>query len=486
MSWFWRIQSIQRPKRKEGTRTQQTDRSEKLIAITERLEEIVGPGNVVGPESKDALDYLKDMGDYPSEPLVIVQPNSTEEVSKIVEYARKTKTPIVARGAGTSLTGASSSHGGIVIDFSKRMKRILKIDTVNWYVHCEPGIALDDLNDELRKKGFFFPPDPSSAPWCTVGGAVAENSGGMKCFRYGTVKDWTLALEVVLSDGSVAKFGEALPKNRTGYDLVHLVCGSEGTLAIITEAWLKIIPLPDQNKARKRLLVFFEEWGHAGESVQTMRSSRIQPTLLEFIDGESMTALNDAFDLGIPLHEATLFIETDSQVEEILSICKEKGSTGSYLAKDEADEERLYNARALVYLGVKSLASAFHTEDVVVPLDKLIEYLEFIKKISKKYGLRIPTGGHAGDGNIHPVILFEKDSKESCQAAEKAFSDICNYAIEVGGSVSGEHGIGEQKIPYAEKQLSEHSGKSALELMKQIKRQWDPDNILNPSKFLDV
>ena len=447
---------------------------------------MLGPGNVIRPDSKNAADYLKDMADYPSEPLVIVQPNSTEEVSKIVEYARKTRTPVVARGAGTSLTGASSSHGGIVIDFSKRMNRILKIDTVNWYVHCEPGIALDGLNDELRKKGFFFPPDPSSAPWCTVGGAVAENSGGMKCFRYGTVKDWTLALKVVLSDGSVVKFGEPLPKNRAGYDLVHLMCGSEGTLGIITEAWLKIIPLPKHSDKHRRMLVFFDEWARAGESVQAMRTKRVQPTLLEFIDGESMKAVNDAFDLGIPLHEATLFIETDSQVEEILEICREKGSAGSYVAKDEADEERLYNGRALVYLGVKSLASAFHTEDVVVPLDRLVEYLEFIKTTSKKYGLKIPTGGHAGDGNVHPVILYEKDSKQSFDAAEKAFSDICNYAIAVGGSVSGEHGIGEQKISYAERQLVEHGGKNSLELMKQIKRQWDPDNILNPGKFLDM
>ena len=457
------------------------------MSITlKQLEEMLGQENVIRPDSKKALDYLKDMADYPSEPLVIVQPRSTEQVSKIVEYARKTKTPIIARGAGTSLTGASSSHGGIVIDFSKRMNQILKIDTVNWYVHCEPGIALDDLNDELKKKGFFFPPDPSSAPWCTVGGAVAENSGGMKCFRYGTVKDWTLALKVVLSDGSVVTFGEPLPKNRAGYDLVRLMCGSEGTLAIITEAWLKIIPIPEHTDERRRMLIFFNEWVHAGKSIQAIRSNRVQPTLLEFIDSESMKAVNDGFALGIPVHEATLFIETDSKVEEILEICKENGSVGSYVAKDKADEERLYNARALVYLGVKSLASAFHTEDVVIPLDRLTEYLEFIKATSKKYGLKIPTGGHAGDGNVHPVILYEKDSKESVETAEKAFSDICNYAIAVGGSVSGEHGIGEQKISFAEKQLSEHGGKNALELMKQIKRQWDPDNILNPGKFLDM
>ncbi len=464
----------------------QTKQSEKTSEALRHFEEIVGPENVITPDSEKAQDYLRDMGDFPSEPLVIVQPTSTEEVSKIVEYARKTKIPIVPRGAGTSLTGASSSHGGVVIDFSKKMNRILKIDAVNWYVQCEAGISLDDLNEALRSKGFFFPPDPSSASWCTVGGAIAENSGGMKCFRYGTVKDWVLALKVVLSDGSVAKFGEPLPKNRVGYDLVHLMCGSEGTLAIITEAWLKVIPLPKHISERKRMLVFFNEWMHAGKSIQAIRINRIQPTLLEFIDRESLQAVNEGFDLDIPLHEATLFIETDSEVEDILSICKENGSIGSYVAKDPSDEERLYNARALVYLGVKSLSTAFHTEDVVVPLEKLTEYLEFVRSISKKYNLRIPTGGHAGDGNVHPVILYEKGSKESEETAEKAFSEICTYAIKIGGSVSGEHGIGEQKLSYAVKQISEHNGEKALELMRQIKLQWDPDNILNPGKFLDL
>jgi glycolate oxidase len=370
------------------------------------------------------------------------------------------------------------------VDFSK-MNKILKIDSVNWYVHCEAGISLEDLNEGLKDSGFFFPPDPSSASWCTVGGAIAENSGGMKCFHYGTVKDWVLALRVVLSDGSIAKLGEALPKNRVGYDLVHLMCGSEGTLAIITEAWLKVIPIPEQI-SRRRMLVFFDEWVNAGKSIQAIRSNRFQPTLLEFIDRDSMKAVNDGFALGIPLHEATLFIEANSNIEGILKICEENGSTGNYIAKDKADEERLYNARALVYLGVRGLASGYRTEDVVVPLEKLTEYLDFVRSVSRKYDLKIPTGGHAGDGNVHPVILYEKGVKDSEEKAERAFSDICNFAIQVGGSVSGEHGIGEQKISFAMKQLSEHNGEKAVELMKQIKMQWDPQNILNPNKFLDL
>ena len=457
-----------------------------MSEILTGLEGIFGQGNVIHSNPEKLQDYLKDMADYPSEPLAVVLPNNTEQVSKLLQFASRTKTPVIARGGGTSLTGASSSsHNGIVIDFSKKMNRILKVDPVNWYVHCEPGITLDDLNEELRKHGFFFPPDPSSAPWCTVGGAIAENSGGMKCFRYGTVKDWVLAVKVVLASGKVVKFGEALPKNRVGYDLVHLICGSEGTLAVMTEAWLKIIPLPKHGAEHKRLLAFFDNWTSAGKAIQAIRTRRIQPVLLEFIDGETAKAVNDAFDLGIPVQEALLFIEADSSVPEIVEICSENGSVGSYIAKDEKDEERLYNARALVYLGVKALAPAFRTEDVVVPLDRLTQYLEFIKQTSRKYGVRIPTGGHAGDGNVHPVILYDNSSKDAVERAEKAFAEICDYAIEVGGSVSGEHGIGEQKIQFAERQLDSHNGEEALRLMRMIKREWDPDNILNPGKFLN-
>jgi glycolate oxidase len=446
--------------------------------------QLLGQSNVLLQGFPGFEDYLKDMADYESQPLVVLQPNNSDQVSHILSYANENRIPVVARGAGTSLTGASSSHGGITVDFSKHMKNILKIDTINWYVHCEAGVVLEDLNQELRKEGFFFPPDPASTAWCTVGGAVSENSGGMRCFRYGTVKDWVLALKVILADGTIVKLGEPLPKNRVGYDLVHLVCGSEGTLCLVAEAWLKILPLSRKPDSHKRLLVFFDSWAPAGRAIQKLRKDRIQPILLEFMDGETMHAVNESFDLKIPEHEATLFFETDSSPEEIVKVCEESGAIGSYIATDEKDEERLYSARALAYLAVKSLGGT-HTEDVVVPLDKLVDYLEFVKGVSRKHNLRIPTNGHAGDGNVHPVIIYDKSSQESSAAAERAFADICNYAIEVGGSVTGEHGIGEQKREFAEDQLERRNGKRVIELMNQLKVQWDPNNILNPGKFLN-
>src|SRR5579872_217520 len=381
------------------------------MASLEYFVELLGEKNVIRPDSKDEKlqDYLKDMADYPSQPLIILRPETFEEVSKIVAHANEIKTPIVARGAGTSLTGASSAHNGIVVDFT-RMKKILKIDTVNWYAHVEAGVVLEDLNEELKKHGFFFPPDPGSTPWCTIGGAIAENSGGMKCFRYGTVKDWVLSVKAVLADGTIVKFGEPLPKNRVGYDFVHLMCGSEGTLGLITEAWVKITPLPQKSPDHKRLYVYFPNWSSAGKAIQQLRISRIQPILLEFMDRVTLHSVNEAFDLGIKEDEAMLFIETDSRLTELLKICEECGSTGSYIAKDEADEERLYSARMLNYMGIKSLGMLVHTEDVVVPIDNLVDYLLYVEQVAKKYELRIPTGGHAGDGNVHPSILYDENT----------------------------------------------------------------------------
>jgi len=455
------------------------------MSSLEYFTELVGEENVLRPgvsNEEKVQDYLKDMAEYPSEPLLILRPGTPEQVAKIVARASESKTPIVARGAGTSLTGASSSHGWLVVDFT-RMKKILKIDTVNWYAHVEAGVVLEDLNEELKKFGFFFPPDPGSTPWCTVGGAIAENSGGMKCFRYGTVKDWVLSVKVVLADGKVVKFGEPLPKNRVGYDFVHLICGSEGTLGLITEAWVKITPLPQKDAEHKRLLVFFGDWSSAGRAIQKLRENRIQPILLEFMDRVTMHSVNEAFQLGVPEGEAILFIETDSRLGELLKICNECGSTGNYVARDEEDEDRLYSARMLNYMGIKSLGMSVHTEDVVVPIDKLVDYLQFVERVAKKYGIRIPTGGHAGDGNVHPSILYDEGSKE---IADQAFADICNYAIEVGGSVTGEHGVGEQKIVFAEAQLRKSNGKEVLDLMRLLKKQWDPNNILNPGKFLTL
>jgi glycolate oxidase len=455
--------------------------------LLKTLQDIVGHPYVLTPQSEKMEDFRKDMGDFQSEPLLVLQPDGPEQVSAILKILNSKGISVVARGAGTSLTGATSTASGVVIDFSKRMNRIFKIDTTNWYVHCEAGVVIDDLNEQLSKQGFFFPPDPASAPWCTVGGVISENSGGMRTFRYGTVKDWVLALQVVLADGSLLKIGEPLPKNRVGYDLVHLICGSEGTLALVTNAWLKIAPrLGTQgNQQVKKFMVFFSNWNDAVSSIIALRSQGVQPNFLEFISKEAMNAVNQAFDTRIPEHEGILFMEAHvSMVEQVIKICSENGSVESYVGKNEQDDERLYNSRALLLLGIKSLGSGVLNEDMVVPLDKLATFLDFVKNTSVKYGLRIPTAGHAGDGNVHPTIVFDANSEESREKATKAFNELTYEAVRLGGSVTGEHGIGIQKLRLAREQLLERNGPKALDLMLQMKKLWDPKNILNPGKFI--
>jgi glycolate oxidase len=455
--------------------------------ISDQLRHIVGEAYVLGPKSEKMKDFQKDMGDFESEPLLVVQPENAEQVSHILKILNKHKVSVVARGAGTSLTGTTSTFGGVVIDFSKRMNRILKVDTMNWYVHCEAGVVVDDLNEELAKHGFFFPPDPASTPWCTVGGVIAENSGGMRTFRYGTVKNWVLALNVVLADGTMIKLGEPLPKNRVGYDLVHLICGSEGTLALVTEAWLKIAPLPGGSVSApvKKFMVFFSNWNDGVSSILALRKAGIQPNLLEFISREAMSAVNRAFDTKIPEHEAILFMESSLEMlSKIIEICKLNHSVDAYVGKDAEDDERLYSARALLLLGIKTLGTGVYNEDIVVPLDRLGEYLDFAKFTAKKYGLQIPTAGHAGDGNVHPTIVFDAESDQSRERANAAFADLINEAVQLGGSVTGEHGVGIQKLEFANRQLLERNGPKAVDLMKEIKHLWDPNNILNPGKFV--
>lgn len=427
------------------------------------------------------------MGDFESNPRAVIQPTNTDQVSIILRILNERKIPVVGRGAGTSLTGATSSMGGVIIDFSKHMNKILKIDTTNWYVHCEAGLVIDDLNEELSKYGFFFPPDPASTPWCTVGGVISENSGGMRTFRYGTVKNWVLALNVVLADGTKLKLGEPLPKNRVGYDLVHLVCGSEGTLALITDAWLKIAPLPGAHGTHivKKFMVFFSNWEDAVNSITAIRAKGVQPNLLEFLSKEAMNAVNNAFDTKIPEYDAILFFESPIDLlPEIIETCKTQHSVDSYIGKDEKDEERLYSARALLLLGIKTLGSGVYNEDIVVPLDCLGKFLDYVRSVGLKYDLKIPTAGHAGDGNVHPTIVFDAESEDSRRKADHAFADIIYEAVRLGGSVSGEHGIGSQKIKFGNYQLRRNNGEKALDLMRAIKQLWDPNNILNPGKFI--
>jgi glycolate oxidase len=451
--------------------------------LFQSLVEISGKENVMITSSA-IEDYSHDMADYEAVPRVVVRPRSEQEVAEIIRLANGSGLPILPRGAGSSLTGAAVLAGAVVLDM-RGMTKVIKVDTVNWYVQVQPGISLEDLNAELKTSGFFFPPDPASSYICTVGGAIAEGSGGLRCVRYGTMKDWVVALRVVLPNGKVARFGEPLAKNRAGFDLVHLMVGSEGTLGVITEACLKIIPL--QTVRTRRFLVTFDDWESTGEVIRRLRSSKILPYLFEFLDRDNIQALNEKLQMSFDEAEATLLVDVEEgDVTLATDIFRDCGARKMTLARDEDEAEAFYQARSMAYLAVKSLASGVQVEDVVVPIDRLGEFLKFVKEVASRHGIKIPVNGHAGDGNVHPIILYEKADEESRAAANLAYEELCRKAIAMGGSVTGEHGVGVQKTRFLREQLHSHEGEEALRLMKEIKKVFDPDGTMNPGKYVEA
>jgi glycolate dehydrogenase FAD-linked subunit len=454
-----------------------------LRGLAEDLAEICGAQNVLAGGSR-MEEYSEDMAGFRAAPAVVARPASEDEVKRIVALAERRKVPVVPRGAGSSLTGASVSKGAIVLDM-RRMDAVLKVDTVNWYARAQAGVTIEDLNKRLAKDGFFFPPDPASSSICTVGGAVAEGSGGLRCVKYGTVKDWVLALRVVLANGKASNFGEPLAKNRAGFDLVHLMVGSEGTLGVVTEAWLKIIPLPTVKT--KRLLLTFDDWRSAGDAICGLRAAKIQPHMFEFLDSEVVQALNEKLHMELDEAEATLIVDIEEpSIERAVEIFDQYGPRKAVTAKDDEEAEAFYQLRAMAYLAIRDLAPAVQVEDIALPIDKLTEYLAKVKDVAAKFHLRIPVNGHAGDGNVHPVILYDGADKKSRAAAFRAFEELCRYGISAGGSITGEHGVGAQKAKLLREQLEAHEGEEALRLMKGIKKLFDPAGIMNPGKYVEA
>ncbi|MEM0372999.1 MAG: FAD-linked oxidase C-terminal domain-containing protein [Sulfolobaceae archaeon] len=435
------------------------------------VEELEKEGLTIGDNNK----YKEDMASYKVEPIAVVIAKSTEDVVKAVKIARKYKVPIIPWGAGTSVTGALAGKG-LIIDVSSI--RFFEFDDVNWVVHVGVGVVVDELNSFLRSRGFFFPPDPASSFLATVGGCVANGAGGMRCVRYGTFRDWVLSLRVVLADGSVVRFGEALGKNRAGYDLVRLFVGSEGTLGIITEVWLRVIPLPDYKVFR--ILAYFNDEESVARAIIGIRRERILPEIAEYMDFRILDALKTQFRIEVKGKAALLIDVPEYQLNKLLKILNNLADEIK-IAESEEEKEELYKARAYAYLAVKSLGKALITEDIVVPIDKLLDAIRKIRELERKYNIIAPTVGHIGDGNLHPIIMYDEEQKED---AIKFFEELCNYAISIGGSISGEHGIGIQKAKLLETQILSHNGRRVLEIMREIKRLFDPENIMNPGKYI--
>ncbi len=438
------------------------------MGLKEELESI---GLITG----DVEKYTEDMGYFRGRADAIVIARGTEDVVRLLKYASEKGFKVIPWGKGTSVTGAAVSvKGGIIVDLSS-MNRILDFSDEDWIVHVEAGVVLDDINDFLKRKGFFFPPDPASSFMCSVGGATSEGSGGMHCVKYGTMKDWVLAVKVVLADGTVVKLGEPLHKNRVGYDLVHLLVGSEGTLGIITEVWLKVVPIPDYKVMR--VLAFFDNEEDIARTIVSLRKNRLQPEISEYMDSKVLDALKKTFNLEVHGVGALLIDVAEFQLGKLKSLLS--NPTVVKVAESEEEKDELYKARSYAYLAVKSTSKYSISEDIVVPISKLPQTFRKVRELEGKYGLSCPVLGHIGDGNLHPVILYDDESKEK---AEDFFTELCNYVINEGGSVTGEHGVGIQKRELAIKQIQLHNGEKVLELMRKIKNSFDEKGILNPSK----
>ncbi|EGK07769.1 glycolate oxidase, subunit GlcD [Desmospora sp. 8437] len=421
---------------------------------------------------------------YQSLPDGVIYPTSTDEVQKILRIASKHSIPVVGRGSGSNLSADTvPSKGGLVMVMT-RMNRILELDRENHTLTVQPGVHTQRIHDTVEKEGLFYPPDPSSMAISTIGGNIAECSGGLRGLKYGTTKDYVLGLEAVLASGEVIRTGGKLYKDVAGYDLTKLLVGSEGTLAIITEATLKLIPLPE---SRRAMVAHYTDLDAAARTVSRILSEGIIPCTLEFMDQKTIQVVEEYANIGLPKEMAAiLLIEQDGppaivehDLRRIREICQESGATHLEVAQTEAEGTRVMAARRNALAALARLRPTLILEDTTVPRSEIASMVREINRIADKYQLNICTFGHAGDGNLHPTLLTDARDPSEIERAEQAFADIFAAAIRLGGTITGEHGVGLAKAPY----LEWKTGRIALDVMKGIKKVFDPQGILNPGKI---
>lgn len=412
-------------------------------------------------------------------PDVVVLPTSTEEVSEILKIADKYEIPLVPRGAGTNhVGGCFAVKGGIVIHFS-RMNRISEVNKTNLSIKAEVGATIEQIQLEAEKAGLFYPPDPSNLKVSTLGGGLALSSSGAGFFKYGSVRDYTLSLTVVMADGSIIKTGSNTLKNVCGYDMTSLFVGSEGTLGIITEATLKLIPKPEYKKI---ILLYFDSVEDAYEASNNIINAGISPSVMDLLDKTTLETIEDFAPAGFDTtKEACLLIEIDGNKEGVNADIKKVLSAasnvaGSFLPEKKSEEKILFSRRS-AFAALSRLKPDVITEDAMVPRDKIPQLIKKIKELSQKYNLHICIMGHIADGNIHPN--FALDFRAEKENFEKARDELFRTAIELGGTLSGEHGIGMAKAKYLDMSLD----KVSIEYMRKIKKLFDPKNILNPDKM---
>lgn len=452
--------------------------------LIQALSKIVGFENVRSSQA-ELLAYSYDAtANFQAKPDVVVSPGSTEEVMEIVKLCSIEQQPIVPRGSGTNLAaGTVPTSGGVVILFN-RMNRILELDMENLTITVQPGVITQDLCSYVEQNGLFYPPDPSSMRISTIGGNVNENSGGLRGLKYGVTKDYVKALTVVLPNGEVLKTGGKLAKDVAGYDLTALLVGSEGTLGVITEITLKLIPLP---ASKKTGIAYFNSLEDAAKTVSSIIANKIIPVTLEFMDKGTIGAVEDFMKIGLPRDaEAMLLFEQDGDEETVvrdtkrmIEIALENGATSTALAASNEEADVLKTGRRVALSALARKRPTTILEDATVPRSEIAQMVREIQEIAIRHNVQICTFGHAGDGNLHPTCLTDVRNHEEMLRVERALDEIFEAAIRLGGTITGEHGVGEMKAPYLEWKL----GSSGIQLMRSIKDAVDPQNIMNPNKM---
>lgn len=454
--------------------------------ILNQIRDIAGPAHVLtSPEALVCYSY--DGTFYDSLPDAIVSPNTTEEVSDILKICHEQRIPVITRGMASGLAAATVPFSGGLILNLVRLNRILEIDHDNMIARAEAGVITAEFQAEVEKLGLFYPPDPSSIRHSTLGGNVACNAGGPRCLKYGVTGDYVRGLRVVLADGRILWTGGKPIKNATGYNLRQLFVGSEGTLGVITEVMVKLIAKP---KYVSTATAEFADLDLASETVNAVLRAGLLPATMEMMDNTTINTIEDYLHMGLPREaEAILIIETDGsdeeavrrEIEAIADVCRQQGATQVKVASNEDQQAELWRARRSVSGSLARKRPNKLGEDISVPRSAIPDTVRGIRAISKKYDLPIVVFGHAGDGNLHPNILFDKNDPSEWERVQGAVSELFALSVQVGGTLSGEHGVGVLKKPYLESAV----GALAIDVMRSLRQTLDPRGILNPGKIFD-
>jgi glycolate oxidase len=454
--------------------------------MNEELVRLLGKDNVLIeredliPYSFDATAVLKQV------PKVVVFPRTATEVSEVLKLALRHKVPVVARGSGTGLSGGSVPVPGSVVLCLVKMDKVIELDARNFTLRAQAGVLTQAIYDAADSAGLFYPPDPGSMKISTIGGNVAENSGGLRGLKYGVTRDYVMGLEVVMADGEICRLGNKCVKDVAGYSLKDLFVGSEGTLGVVTEVILKLLPKP---AARQTLLATFSRMDAAAETVSAIIEAKIVPCTLEFLDSKTIRCVEDYAHVGLPLDaDALLLIEVDGHpaavaddAARVHELCTRHGATSVRRAADAAEAARLASARRSAFSALARVKPTTILEDATVPRSELANMIRFIQETGARHRLDIATFGHFGDGNLHPTFLTNERDADEMHRVELAMREIFTHALSLGGTITGEHGVGLAKKAF----LLEQMGDSSYGLLRRIKRTLDPDNLLNPGKIFD-